>query len=52
MFGGIKTKAALAAAAIALISGMISGAAVLCIKSCAESKKCKKAFKQIENKLL
>jgi len=52
MMSGLKSRIIWISAFTALIAGTASGIAVVCAKSCMESKKCKKAFKQIENKLM
>lgn len=51
MLSGIKSKIIGLSAITAVIAGTASGVAVVCAKSCMESKKCKKAFKKIEDKL-
>ena len=52
MLTGIKSKIITLSAITAVIAGTVSGISVICCKSCMESKKCRKAFKQIEDKLM
>lgn len=53
MFDKLKAKMIFMSVLIALISGLVAGATVSCIKnrSCI-AKKCKKAFKQLEDKIV
>ncbi|MFA6729376.1 MAG: hypothetical protein WCR95_00055 [Eubacteriales bacterium] len=53
MFERIKCKIIWSSIMIAVISGLVAGATVSCIENRETiAKKCKKAFKQLEDKIL
>jgi len=51
MLANIKGKIIALCALTSLVAGMVSAVTVVCVQCCCGSKKCKKAFKQIEDKL-